>query len=39
MESSVPLVEFMDLVFTRVTGGVTANESGLLLRPLSAERY
>ena len=35
----VPLVEFIDGVFTRMPGGVTVSDSGLLLCPLSVERY
>ena len=35
----VPLVECMYLVFTRMQGGVTVGDSGLLLCPLSVECY
>ena len=35
----VPLVEFMYLVFTRMPGGVTVDDVGLLLCPLSVECY
>ena len=36
---AVPLVEFMYLVFTRMPGGVTVDDVGLLLCPLSVECY
>ena len=32
-------LEFMYLEFTRMPGGVTVGDSGLLLCPLSVERY
>ena len=35
----VPFVEFIYFVFTRMPGGVTVGDSGLLLCPLSVERY
>ena len=34
----VALVEFVYLVFTRMPGGITVGDSGLLLCPLSVER-
>ena len=35
----VPLVQFMDLVFTRMSGGVIVEDSGLSLCPLFVKRY
>ena len=38
-QEDASLVEFMYLVFARMPGGVTVNDSDLLLCPLSVERY